>query len=80
MTKVGRSSPPFTKCSHSSSTSLPGIAWEGTSTSKRSAIAISGSSGVCGSILGAAPSVHASARAALSESYIEMRSHSPPRS
>ncbi len=48
MTNVGRTSPPLTKCSHSSSTSLPCVASGGSSTPSRAASARRSSSEVCG--------------------------------
>jgi hypothetical protein len=73
MTKVGRSRPPFTKCSHSSSTYLPCVAtFSGTSTPTDAASAFSSSSGVSGVIVVPAASER--------DAYIEMRSHWPPRS
>ena len=72
ITNVGRTRSGFTKCSHSSSTSLPWVASGGSSTPARTARARRSSSEVCG--------VTATPAAAESESYIEMRSHWPPRS
>ena len=71
MTKVGLTSEPFTKCSHSSSTYLPGSGWS-ISMSTLSASFFSSAIGVCGVI--------STPAAALSESYMLRRSHSPPRS